>query len=372
MLQNKIYQNFLFEILRTFFTIVLSLTLIAFTVRSVKFLELVVESGYPLNIYFQYSLLNLFGIAPKFIPFAFLLSIIAFIVKHINDKEFDVLWVSGVKKIKIVNLFSLASLIVVIFYLIFSIFFTPYALNKSRQLLNNDNLNSFLPTIDSSQFSDSFKGFTYIVEKKINNEVKNIFLYDKGSNLKSLSSNPETSNDVTIIAKKGIVKSREIFLIDGQVISSKDNNTENEVFKFEQLKIDLKDLSTATVKLPKLQETSTAKLLSCFFKSHDNLRICNNEAEKEIIPLLIRRSVMPLYIPVLALICSFLLLKNFRNLSKKSIIFFSTLFILILTELIIRYTGYNNILRIGYILAPFIMIFFFYSLLIYKFNNEIK
>ena len=116
------------------------------------------------------------------------------------------------KKIKIVNLFSLASLIVVIFYLIFSIFFTPYALNKSRQLLNNDNLNSFLPTIDSSQFSDSFKGFTYIVEKKINNEVKNIFLHDTGKNLRRFSSNISDVSSTTIIAERGVVKNRNMFL----------------------------------------------------------------------------------------------------------------------------------------------------------------
>ena len=49
------------------------------------------------------------------------------------------------------------------------------ALNKSRQLLSNDNFNSFLPTIKTHQFSDSFKGFTFIVEKKVGNEIKNVF-----------------------------------------------------------------------------------------------------------------------------------------------------------------------------------------------------
>ena len=104
MLQNKIYQNFFLEIIRTFLTIVFGLSIIAFTVRAVNFLDLIVDSGYPLITYFKYSFLNLFGIAPKFIPLAFLLSIIIFIIKHVNDNEFDVLWVSGVKKIKIVKI----------------------------------------------------------------------------------------------------------------------------------------------------------------------------------------------------------------------------------------------------------------------------
>ena len=71
MLENKIYQNFLIEILKTFSIILFGLSLIALTVRAVSFLDLIVESGYPVSIYFQYSVMNLFGIAPKFIPFLF-------------------------------------------------------------------------------------------------------------------------------------------------------------------------------------------------------------------------------------------------------------------------------------------------------------
>ena len=49
----------------------------------------------------------------------------------------------------------------------FDNFYYTNALNKSRNLLTNENLNSFLPTVKSQQFSDSFKGFTIIVEKKL-------------------------------------------------------------------------------------------------------------------------------------------------------------------------------------------------------------
>ena len=372
MLQNKIYQNFFIEIFRTFLTIVFGLSIIALTVRSVNFLDLIVDSGYPLLIYFQYSFLNLFGLAPKFIPLAFLLSIIIFILKHINDREFDVLWVSGVKKIEIVNLFFFASVFIVLIYLIFSIFLTPSALNHSRQLLNKDNLNSFLPTIRSKQFSDSFKGFTYIVEKKINNEVQNIFLHDKGGNLKNLTSSNSDISEVTIIAKEGIVRDREMFLINGNIISSRKNNTENEILKFEQLNINLDNFVTSTVKKPKLQETSTIKLMSCFFNSNQNLSICKDEAKKEILPLLMRRIVLPFYIPVVSLICSLLLLKNQKNYKKKISIFLLSFVVLILTELIIRYTGLNYFLRISYIVAPLIMLTSLYSLLVYKFNTETK
>ena len=105
MLNNKIYRNFFIEILKTFLVILFGLSLIALTVRAVNFLDLIVDNGYPVFTYFQYSFLNLFGIAPKFIPLAFLLSLIIFILKHLDDSEFVILWTSGVRKIEVVNLF---------------------------------------------------------------------------------------------------------------------------------------------------------------------------------------------------------------------------------------------------------------------------
>ena len=164
-------------------------------------------------------MLNLFGIAPKFVPLAFLLSLIIFIIKHIQDSEFIILWTSGVKKIQ-TNLFLFTSIIALIFYLILSTLITPIALNKSRQLLSNDNFNSFLPTIKTQQFSDSFKGFT-LVEKKINNQMQNIFLHDKGNNIKNLSSNISSTDTTTIIAEVGIVEKKRMLLLNGQIISTK-------------------------------------------------------------------------------------------------------------------------------------------------------
>ena len=95
------------EIVKTFLVILFGLSIIALTVRAVNFLELIVDSGYPPSTYFLYSFLNLFGIAPKFIPLSFLLALTIFVIKHIQDSEFVILWTSGVRKIKIVNLFFL-------------------------------------------------------------------------------------------------------------------------------------------------------------------------------------------------------------------------------------------------------------------------
>ena len=53
MLQNKIYLNFILEIIKTFFLILFGFSLIALTVRAVSFLDLIVDSGYPVTTYFS-------------------------------------------------------------------------------------------------------------------------------------------------------------------------------------------------------------------------------------------------------------------------------------------------------------------------------
>ena len=371
MLQNKIYQNYLIEISKSFLMILFALSLIALTVRAVSFLDLIVENGYQLTVYLQYSLLNLFGIIPKFIPLSFLVALTIFILKHLDDSEFVILWTSGEKKIYVVNLFIIFSMFVVIFYFILSTFFTPLALNKSRQILGNDQLSSLLPTVKTQQFSDSFKGFTFFVEKKINNEIEKKFIHDTGNNLKKLSSNISENNSTSVLAKSGIVKSKNLILYDGQIISSK-NDAPNELIKFEKLNIDLSNLSTTTIKKPKIQETSTFKLISCLILDSNNSNFCNEGFKKEILPNLNRRIIIPFYIPALTLICSMLLFKSRKIYYNKFLIFTYSFMLLLFTELAVRYTGINNIILFLYLIIPFVLIISLYIFLNYKFSKEIK
>ena len=373
MLQNKIYQNFIKEILKTFFIILFGLSVIAWTVRAVNFLDLIVENGYSIATYFQYSFLNLFGILTKFIPLAFLISLLIFIVKQIQENEFIILWVSGVKKTKVVNLFLFMSTIIIMLYLIFSTFLTPLALNKSRTLLSKDGFNSFLPTIRVQQFSDSFQGFTFLVEKRIDNEIKNVFMHDKSNVLKSLTTNQSNKNTTTIVAEEGLVQEKMI-LFNGSILTTNTESLENNIIKFQQLNIDLKNLQTDTITSPKLQETSTKDLIKCFMGNKQNLSFdCKENSKKEILTMLNRRLVLPFYIPVIALLCSFLLIQN-KPKKKKFInqysVFTLSFLVLLYAELIIRYTGISKIISFLFLITPLILISIIYFLLIIKISKE--
>ncbi len=369
MLQNKIYLNYLKEIFQTFFAILFGLTLIALTVRAVSFLDLIVENGYPIAVYFQYSFLNIFGIATKFIPFSFLLSITIFIGKHINDKELIILWSSGVNKISLVNLFLFVSILIFILNLILSSILAPYTLYKSRLLLSDEQINSILPAVKIQQFSDTFKGLTFIVSKKKNNEVQDIFLHDGGGNLKNLSPDINDSSVTTIIAKSGYIDKTKFFLFDGQLISTKINEDKNDVIKFEQMNLDMGDLNTTTIKKPKIQETSTLKLLDCFITKKLD-KFCNENAKKEMTSILNRRMVMPFYIPVIALISSLLLINSNSKLLNRSLVFGYGFVLLIFAEMIVRYTGLYSLVRISFLIIPIFLIIFFYLFLNYKFSQK--
>ncbi len=373
MLQNKIYQNFIKEILKTFIVILFGLTIIAWTVRAVNFLDLIVDSGYSVATYFQYSLLNFFGALTKFIPLSFLIALMIFIIKQIQANEFIILWTSGVKKLQLVNLFFITSLGVLFFYFIFSIFITPFSLNKSRILLNKDGYNSFLPTVRVNQFSDSFEGFTFIVEEKFKNEIKNVFIHDTSNTLKNLTPNHQGTGNTTIVAQEGILEEKKMILFNGKIISSGGTNEKNNIIKFEQLNIDLNNLDPGTIKQTKLQETSSVNLIKCILRFDEKIMNCNEGARKEITTVLSRRLVLPFYIPVISLVCSFLLIKNHKKnnffLNKYSI-FIVSFAILLYSELIIRYTGISPTANLIFILSPIIVIPIIYLTLMVKFNKE--
>ncbi len=373
MLQNKIYQNFIKEILKTFLVILFGLSIVAWTVRAVNFLDLIVENGYSIATYFQYSFLNLLGILTKLIPLSFLISLVIFIVKQLRENELVILWTSGEKKAKLANLFFVISIFILVVYLIFSTMIAPYSLNKSRYLLSKDGFNSFLPTIRIQGFNDSFRGFTFFVEKKIDNEIKNVFIYDASNTLKNLKTNQSNDSSTTIVAKEGLVQEKEMILFNGQIISENKKNLKNNIVKFEQLNIDLNNLQSGTIKQPKLQETSTLILLKCVFDIGKSELVNCNDTKKEIITVLNRRIILPFYIPIISLVCSFLLIKAKTKKNyflNKYFIFFVSFTILLYAELIIRYTGISKVIGTLFIISPGILMPIIYFFLIYNLKRE--
>ena len=98
MVKNKIYSYFLKEIFKSFVTILFAFSIIAWTVRSVNLLDLIVDDGHSLRTYLYFSALNITNILTKFIPLSFLLALNLSILKFEKQNELIILWTSGIKK----------------------------------------------------------------------------------------------------------------------------------------------------------------------------------------------------------------------------------------------------------------------------------
>ena len=373
MLKNKIYKYFTIEIIKSFITILFAFTAIAWTVRAVNFLDLIVENGHSVKTYLLFSLLNITNIITKFIPISFLLSLIFSILKFERQNELIILWMTGVNKIRVVNLFFLISILALIVQLSFATFITPNSLNKSRSLIRLSDFDSVSSVIKINDFSDSFKNLTfYIQSKNQNNEMKNIFIRDEGNFLKGLVASKDKSMNTTVIAKTGFINKKKLILTDG-LIQTQDREGKLNNVSFKKTEILIDALKPRAIIVPKLQETSTLILFECFKKRNiesnlEDLQNCpKDNLNSEVIATIARRVGMPLYIPLVSLICSFLLIstgeKKYRSL-KKYIYFVVCFLILVMAEILVRYSGLSKINTILYFLFPFILMPIAYLMLI--------
>ncbi len=381
MLKNKIYKYFTIEIIKTFFTILFALSAIAWTVRAVSFLDLVVENGHSIITYLLFSLLNVTNIITKFIPLSFLLALILTILKFEKQNELIILWTTGLNKIKLANLFFLVSLIVLIIQLGFAVYITPNSLHKSRSLIRTSDFDSISTIIKINDFSSSFKDLTfYVAKRNVNDEMENIFIRDESNTFRNLLSSSEEPKNTTIIARKGIINNKQLILIDGLIqVQNSQGKIDNLNFKKTDFAIDL--LRPKTIIKPKLQETFTSSLINCLSMSQNQLerkKIVNcpkTNIDRDIISTLLRRIGMPIYIPLISLICSFLLISNKEkkfNYLNKYIYGALGFFILVLAEILVRYSGFSQMHSLFYLLSPLVLMPLVYFVLIRKLSLENK
>ena len=375
MLKNKIYKYFFDEILKNFIIILFTFATIAWVVRAVNFLDLMVNDGYSVIIYFKYTVLNFTTIINRFIPLAFLLSLTSSIIKFERQKEFLILWTTGLNKIKIVHIFLVIGFFITLFQIILSLFLNPLLLNKSRFLLSGNDAKGVNAVLKSNDFSDSFKDLTFYIDKKTdNNELQNIFIKDSSGSLNTVVSEIGEKKNSTIIAERGFVINNKLILFNGMIQTLNYDNEIKNIF-YDKTELSLKNISTRTIKIPKIQETSSILLLRCVLGRNSDLKIvsCSEDYRSEAIQALSRRLGIPLYIPLITIITSFLIIykkEKTYNFIQKYILFLVSFLVLIFSEIFLRYTGSSLLIAYTYFIIPLSFAFLFYIYLLKKIVNE--
>ena len=215
--------------------------------------------------------------------------------------------------------------------------------------------------IKPNAFSDTFKGLTFFVEEKKNNIIKNIFIKDESNNLNSLLPQNSSAKDKTVIAERGVIKKSKLILENGFIQSLQNDNTVK-IIQFNKPLLNFENFDNRVIKDVKIQETSTYKILSClknyYYKINEqDVKNCPKDNIAIVIENFSRRVLMPLYIPLVSILISFLLIytKNKKTKIINRYLFFTLSFVLlVLSELLVRYSGISNIGFYAYLFIPII------------------
>ena len=368
-MKKLIFRKINKDTLYLFLILCLSLGLIVWTIQAVNYLDFVTQDGHGLETYLLYSIYNFPKIIHRLIPFIFFVSLFLILTNYETKNELLIFWTHGITKVKFANRLIYFSIVLLIFQIFIGGFVSPHFQLKSRTLLKESNIDFFSSLVKEGKFINAVKGLTIFINKKnLDGSFNNIFIDDSSK-----------QNTKMTYASKGVIidknKSKVFQLYDGKVINK--NKNKINVFAFDQIDINLSNYSTNTILTPKIQETSSKNLILCSFehiykKKNTDSRNCNISLIKEINQEVFKRFYKPFYIPILAIICSFLIIlpKNSNKYSSQSkLTFFFGFIILIFSETTLRYSSENFYFSFVYLLAPWIIFTITYLLFYFKVKN---
>lgn len=331
MIFNKLFQ----DILKFFILAIFLIGLIVWTLQAINYFDFVTEDGHGLKVYFLYTFLNFPKIIHRILPFIFFVTLFYTIINYEMQNELSIFWFNGISKIEFANKIVILSLFLMFFQIFMGSYISPKSQFQARNYLKNSDINFFSSLIKDGKFINIIKGLTIFIESKNEDGTFNNIFIDDSSRIQNRM----------IYAKEGYIINNindKIFkLSKGKVINVE--NTKTTTFEFNEIDFNLSNYSSNTITVPKIQEISSIKLLSCFF----NLRIkefesfkCDKEINSEILRELLKRFIKPLYIPLIAIMCCFIIIssKDKVNFKKNNYFIFLLIFLVLLfSEALVRY-----------------------------------
>ena len=311
MFKNKLKNYFAKEILKSYFFVLATLSLLIWITQSARLLYLVTDTGLSINTYVNYIVFLIPKSISQLMVISLLISFFLSIMKFQTNKELEIYWLSGISKMEIVFLVIKTSLLLTALALFFYIYLAPISSKKSRELIANSEFSLVNSLVKKNNFNSPLKGLTIFVNKNDNQgNLEKIYIFE---------------NNKTIISKTGRVlnidEKNYLELSDGVV---HEKNTQNNIttIKFQKTLFDFTKYQRNIITQLKVQERDTSWLLDEYEKSK----------KPSVLYEIHKRIFKPLLIPIIAILCCFTLYANNEkiNLNKIriSIFSFSTLFII--------------------------------------------
>ncbi len=373
-MEKLLFRKLITDISFRALTITFTIGLIVWIIQAVNYLDFVIDDGHNFKIYFLYNLYNFPKIIHRILPFVFAISIFFELIKYEKNNELLIFWTNGVtKKVFIKNLINF-TLIIMCLQIFIGSFISPSNQFKARLFLKNSNMD-FLPNlIKQGKFIDTISGLTIFINQKTNNNsFKNIYIQEG-----QFVDFKQNDNQI-IYAKEGFLinEDKKLFrLKNGKVISN--NNNKLISFEFDKIDYDLSKFSSRSIKKPKIQELSSIKLVKCtislmYGKTYvDDLFNCEMNKLKNFNQELYKRFIKPFYLPILTLVCCFLLTfsKENHNYTLRIIkIFIYVFLILVVSEIFMRYIQSSSIYLLLFLSIPLLFFSMIYIFLLNRVNN---
>ena len=373
-MEKILFRKLILDISLRALIITFTIGLIVWIIQAANYLDFVIDDGHNFSIYFYYNLFNFPKIIHRILPFVFGISVFFELIKYERNNELLIFWTNGITKKKFISNLINFSIIVMFLQIFLGSFISPSSQLKAREFLKNSNMD-FLPNlIKQGKFIDTVSGLTIFINEKIDkNTFKSIYIQE--GNILDL-----TSDDNQIIyAKEGFLdsKNNKIFkLLKGEIIST--NNNRLISFKFDKIDYDLSKFESRTIKIAKMQELPSRKVIECSISLMKNITyrekmfLCDFESLKNINQEIYKRFIKPIYFPLLTLVCCFLLTfsKIENNFNLKTIkVFLYVFLILVLSEILMRYIETSQLLFVFVIGLPIIIYLLIYNFLISRVSH---
>ena len=370
-MEKIIFRKLIIDITLRALIITFTIGLIVWIIQAANYLDFVIDDGHNFTIYFYYNLFNFPKIIHRILPFVFAISVFFELIKYEKNNELLIFWANGITKKKFISNLINFTLIVMFVQILIGSVLSPSSQLKARNFLKNSNMD-FLPNlIKQGKFIDTVSGLTiFINEKTDKNSFKNVYIQE--GNILDFSSN----NNQIIYAKEGFLDSRDkkVFkLLEGKIVST--NNNRLISFEFDKIDYDLSKFESRTIKVAKMQELPSRKIIHCAMSLMKNVSyreemfLCDFQSLKNINQEIYKRFIKPIYFPILTLMCCFLLTfsRVENNFTIKTVKVFLYMFlILVLSEISMRYLESSKLLFILVMVLPFIIYFLIYNFLISK------
>ena len=289
-----------------------------------------------------------------------------------NKNQLLIFWINGITKKEFINKILKFTILYLLISYLLSYFIVPYTQNKARSFIRQSNLDFFPSLIKPKKFIDTVENLTIFLDEKKDDSIEKILIKEDGN----LSSQ-------LIISKRGVILDNNLnkyLKLENGIIIKDVTKKDSQSFTFENTNFDLNKFKTKTTITPKIQETSSKKIINCLKNLEDNnlnLTVterefnCQKSLKKKLIEELYKRIVLPFFIPLLGIISCFIILKSKNNFNYnyfKFKIFFTGIIIIILSQIINNLVSKNFYTFIFSISLPFLLIIVSYFI----FNKKIN